>query len=227
MRYTILVFAITLAVGTTQARAEFVSYNFTGTIKTADSYSSGNPLPFSPGDHLTWTLLYDRSTPLVNSDKYYSGYQSYYVTKYPVLINLVDQTNGYHFPWTAGGGGILLFGDSTKDPSSLVASAGNANLFLVYKESFPTSNLSDWQLNSIPLNLPHSDFNYYVQYADSQPEMSFDASVNSMSGPIAGIPSAPEPGSFTLFLLGAAGLVARGMRRRLRAACLRRPLLTH
>ncbi|SRR5579883_260975 len=215
MRRSLLVLAVVLTVGATHARADqIVSYNMSGTITSVQGSPNSS---YAVGDHISWTLQYDRSTPLMNSNEYYSGYQNYYVTKYPVITNIVDHTNGYHFPWPSGGGSLLLFGDSTKYPSSLSAGAGNANLFLVYKESFPTSNLSDWQLNSIPLNLPKSDFSYYVQWADPMPGdwgYSFNASVDSISGPMAGTLPSPEPGSLTLFLFGAAGLATRRIRRR-------------
>jgi hypothetical protein len=223
VRSTILVLAVALAAGTTQARADFVTYNLTGTIKTTYSYSGANTLPFSPGDHITWTLLYDRSTPLQNSNEYYSGYQNSYSMKYPVITNIVDRTKGYHFLLPSMGGNLLLYGDSTlKYPSSfsagvsyqtfdLFAPSYNANLFLLNKRPFPTLDLSNLQLNSMPLNLPKSDFSYDVQ-SDMQDVMSFDASVDSISRPMAGT---PEPGSLTLFLLGAAGLAARGIRRRM------------
>ncbi|HTU22407.1 MAG TPA: PEP-CTERM sorting domain-containing protein [Gemmataceae bacterium] len=223
MRSTLLVLAFVLMAGATPARADFVSYNFTGTIKSTFA-STGEPLPYSPGDHITWTLLYDRSTPVQNTEVYnYGSYYSYSM-KSNVITNIVDQSNGYHVVLPSGGGGLLLFGDSKQNPSSLSASAGysppdphfensySASMYLNYKESFPTMNLANLNFNSIPINFSTSDFNFIISAEDEQFVNTFDASVDSISGPFYG---APEPGSLTLFLLGAAGLAVGGVRRRL------------
>lgn len=223
MRYTILVLAVALVSGTSQARADFVTYNLTGTIESAKSASGSITLPFSSGDHITWKLLYDRSTPPENSTPYGAGYQNSYSMKYAVISNIVDQTSGYHFLLPSNGGGLLLYGDTLKYPGTLTASTGyapadmyapsySANLFLLAKVPFPLLNLSDLQLNSIPFNPSKSEFDYNIQY-DMPDSIGFYASVDSISKPTAGT---PEPGSITLFVLGATPIAVFGVRRRLR-----------
>ncbi len=227
MRHTILVLAFALVAGSTQARADMVYYNMTGTITSVQVSPSSPSASYAVGDHISWTLQYDRSTPLASSSEYYSGYQNLYMMKAAVITNIVDQTNGYHVLMPSMGGSLELYGDSKKywsylsagesyQPPENLAPNYDTDLFLRYKGSFPTLNLSNLQLNSVPIIFSKSDFSYFVQWADPMPGdvgYGFNASVNSISAPVYG---APEPASLTLFLFGAAGFAALGIRRRLR-----------
>lgn len=81
--------------------------------------------------------------------------------------------------------------------------------------SLPSLNLANLELSNIPFELGKgsgSYLSYYYADAYGQP-VGFTATVDSISGPI---PYAAEPGSLTLFLLGAAGLATHVIRRRLR-----------
>jgi hypothetical protein len=102
----------------------------------------------------------------------------------------------------------------------------NTALELDYKVSVPTAELMNLQLNRLPLY----SYDSYLQYDwghDNIAAISLVSSVDSISAPVYG---SPEPGSLTLFLLGAAGLAARSLRHRSLfhfLPCLHSPLLTH
>jgi hypothetical protein len=85
MRHTILVLTVALVAGTSQARADMLTYNMTGRIT-----SGGGVLN---GDLISWTLQYDRSTPASTTTRL----GSYYQLNGATITNLVDQTTGYHF----------------------------------------------------------------------------------------------------------------------------------
>lgn len=211
MRHSILVLAVALTAGTTQVRADMVSYTMTGTVISADLQwrPSGSPpsFPVAAGDRITWTLQYDRSLP---------GYSTTSLT----ITNIVDQTTGYHWfpsllPVTST---ISLADGQWKDMKSIFAAGTHGGssyesymtaLELGYKVSIPMSELMNVQLNSLPLNLSAS----YLQYSwgNDLAAISLVTSVDSISAPVYG---APEPGSLTLFLLGAGGLAIHGIRRR-------------
>lgn len=229
VRRTILALAVALAAGTTHARADIVRYNMTGRITTGSSIG---------GDLISWTLQYDRSTPASNS----TSLGRYYPLTGAVITNLVDQTTGYHFlptPTPSNGSGSLalhLRGYGGVGPLGYIApssmevwsyyyaghplSTYSSYLLLYPKSSLPTLNLANLQLNKIPFalgftpgNAPTSEFDFEkVGYTTGKIDALFGATVFSISGPVGPL---SEPGSLTLFLLGAVGLAARGMRRRL------------
>jgi hypothetical protein len=105
-------------------------------------------------------------------------------------------------------------------------------LYLGTSNSLPAESLANVHLKSIPfafgqpIIVPHqgivaSYFQFGTQKWTTQSldvhsvdVSNFDAHVDSMTVSAASA-STPEPGTLTLFLLGAAGLAARGMRRRL------------
>ena len=234
MRYTTLVLAVALVAETTEARADMIAYNMTGHITNLDYNTTGSPI--GRGDLISWRLQYDRSTPVSNS----TALGRYYQLTGAVITNLVDQTTGYHFlptPTLSNAGGALALHLSGYDgplsyngPSSFEVwsgyAAGNplstysSQLLLFPKSSLPTLNLASLQLNKIPFalgftfgNAPMSEFDFEkVGYTTGAIDVLFSAHVFSISGPVGPL---PEPGSLTLVLLGAAGLAARGMRRRL------------
>ncbi len=225
MRHTILILALALATGTTQARADMVYYNMSGTVTAADFFwapsATPPPPPVAKGDHITWTLQYDRTTlPSASSPRSYN-----YTLSSPPIMNIVDQTNGitmtsYRYdPFSPSKSTLSL----SNYPGSLEISTNGGDgygygsyetaLDLSYKGSFPSLNLANLQLNSLPLNLKPYSNTLSFSYGDQILGFDFEASVNSISAPVSGV---PEPGSFSLFLLGAAGLATHGIRRRLR-----------
>lgn len=231
MRHAILVLAVALTAGTTQVYAELVTYNMTGTITSAGSYTGQFP-SFAVSDHINWTLQYNTSTPMLT----YSGTSNSGSLYTPLITNIVDRTTGSGFfvlpslyvpPTLAEAGASAGASLSLSSGSSSFFGAGqyatgfpgsetiyNSGLQLTVNGSLPTLNLASLQLNNLPLNLATSSFGYSYAF-DMMPggQVSFMASVDSISAPMYG---APEPGALTLFLLGAAGLAGRAMRRRLR-----------
>ncbi|HEY7312011.1 MAG TPA: PEP-CTERM sorting domain-containing protein [Gemmataceae bacterium] len=128
-----------------------------------------------------------------------------------LLTNWSHPSGEFHYNWNS------LQITANQQASTWWGGSSNytASLHLVSKDVLPTLKLANLQLNNMPLS--SGEFDYTNLYG-----FGFQAQVDSI-----GTRPEPEPGSLTLFLLGAAGLAARGMRRRLRAACLRRPLLAH
>lgn len=239
MRHTILVFAIAFVAENTQARAgQIVSYNMAGTIVYATGTSS-----MAVGDHVAWTLQYDPSTPTVSGGNSTGSFTQFQTQGINVITNIVDQTTGYHFPSLppsdTSSAGMELSNSNpgnyqNKYTGSIFAyqNAGanytNAVTSLTLMTgTLPTLNLAKFQFNNLPVvsgsGLPvvpglWSPSNLFANYQTFEKNpyndlyYAFDASVDSIPGAIMG---APEPGSLTLFLLGAAGLAAHGIRRRL------------
>lgn len=224
MRHPILALALAFMAGTTHARADMVYYNMTGTALDAGFQwtPSATPAPFpvAVGDRITWTLQYDRSLPGQGDPQ--SSTTNYNTTS-PTITNIVDRKNGYHrFPTFAPvTSTISPTNGQWKDMKSIFAvgtHGGNSYesyataLELGYQVSLPTAGLRNLQLNNLPLYL----YNSYLQYdwGNGIEGITLVTSVNSISSPFTA--QAPEPGSLALFLLGAAGLAARGMRRSLR-----------
>jgi hypothetical protein len=252
MRYPLLVLAIALTAGTTKARADLVTYNMTGTITEAQRYPSS--LPFAVGDHISWTVQYDSSAPLTDSG---SGWNKYSWSGI-AISNIVDQTTGYHFPsyaftnkgaslvsWVQLGNkypgsdpslnanSIQIVSGGDSESATTGWGAGGATLSLKVLGPLPTLNLADFQLNKLPIVLRNEGYSMFQYGYDAYSGAdylgpNFFASVDT----IPGVSYTPEPGSLTLVLLGAPGLAARGLRRRLRSLarfipCRCRPLLTH
>jgi hypothetical protein len=225
IRYLIIIFLV--AALTSQARADIIGYEMTGTVTSATVSSpmptASFPLPVARGDRMTWTFQYDRSTPASGGG---SG-QISYTPNGPLIVNLVDQTNGYHWSIYPGArASSSLYLTSSRDPgqptsgssslhaqsSSFGVDAGySTTLNLGFNSPLPNLSLANVQLNRLPLNLlsSHLDFQSWVNVQG----YSFEVSVNSISAPMA---SNPEPGSLTLFLLGAGGLLVSHLRSRTR-----------
>jgi len=153
----------------------------------------------------------------------------------PLITSIVDRTTGsslyvpatlYVPPYLAGGEATAGTSLNLSSGSSSSISAGQYQLDVIYPEEgygadlklnvngpLPTLNLANLQLNQLLINTSTSSFEYSFA-ADMMPgwQQSFTASVDSISAPTYG---APEPGSLTLFLLGATGLAASSIRRRL------------
>lgn len=225
MRYSII--TLLVAALTSQARADMIGYEMTGTVSSA-SASSGMPgwsfpLPVARGDRMTWTFQYDRSTPVSGSG---SGRISY-TPNSPLIINLVDQTNGYHWSLDPGARAMSsLYLSSYRDrkhPNSGYSSVrAQSNSFgvdtgysttlnLGFNRFLPSMSLANLQLNRLPLNLSSSSL-VFQNWVNVQ-GYSFTVSVDSLSAPMA---ISPEPGSLTLFLLGTGGLMVSCLRSRTR-----------
>lgn len=174
MRDHLLVLSVALAAGTTQAHADIISYNMTGTIQTAN-YPN---MPYAAGDHITWTLQFDTSTLIssggTNETVSWANYQMLHTMS---ITNIVDQTTGYHFPVLPSSeyssGMTLENSNPTKPPNYEVGNitAGenavvnnygpvtNISLNLRTVGPLPTLNLAEFQFNGLPVvlgNLPVS-----------------------------------------------------------------------
>lgn len=221
MRYSLLVLAIALTAGATHARADqIVTYLMTGTIRS--SYNMGRSIN---GDYISWMLQYNASTPGSGSGTSAGNYSTFGA----VISDLTDQSKGgspFAF-WTHDTNTSLSLHNASPDNPQSFFDASQSNttlpgdpaghysydLHLNVNGSLPTLNLANLQLSNLPLNLSTSFLNYRAVGMAPPGENLFAASVTSISGPFY---ATPEPGSLTLFLLGVAGLAARGLRRRLR-----------
>ncbi|MGH7171503.1 MAG: PEP-CTERM sorting domain-containing protein [Gemmataceae bacterium] len=228
MRYGFaFAFAFALVAGNTEARADLITYNMAGTISSVSpmSYNPGGGVPYNVGDHVTWTLQYNPSTPPTSSQ---SGSMASitYTMSTPVITNIVDQTTGYHFSSPPSSGNSLGlssgFGNAVFSASagnSMLSPGATLTMSLTNGSLFPTFDLPKLQLNSMPwANSGPNAFSYSYFFSiptNSGPRWNdgFNASAAfvAQTTPAA---SAPEPGSLTLFLLGAAGLAVRRFRSR-------------
>lgn len=230
MRYTILILAVTLTAGTTEARADMVAYNMTGTITNAWNAPNSS---FAVGDHISWTLQYDNSTPISTSGTAAAGSWAGYSSSGYMLTNIVDQTTGYHFPILPpsdmGSSGISLMNNNPgyRNISWGEITAGEtamkgfgyyeSSLKLLTAASLPTLDLAKFSFDKLPviwnsnpsLYSGTTQFDYIYQGSNLQ-QIGITATVDS----IPGVHMVPEPGSLTLFLLGAAGLAVIRLRSR-------------
>jgi hypothetical protein len=216
-RYTLAALAAVVA-GSTQARADFVTYNMAGTLVSGFDL----PLGLAVGDHIAWTLQYDNSTPMRSNPK------SPGVVSGTPSQRVITNSRGFFIPSQFAGisvttnSQLILSSNPPNGPSSYFSASDSilgvpgdpefsyfAGVTLGFKGPLPTLNLMKLQLDKLPIDLSHSSFSY--QYAvDLAPvdQTQFTASVDSISGPVT---SAPEPGSLMLFLLGAAGFASHGV----------------
>ncbi|HEY7315334.1 MAG TPA: hypothetical protein VH643_38740 [Gemmataceae bacterium] len=228
MRYITLVLAVALVAGTAEARADIVLYNMTGTITSALSPPpfNGDGAAYAVGDHLSWALWLDRTSPMTSSTSTSISYSQPTFAKIQVSLipGIFDPAHG-----SANSFGTV----ATVQPITLsnspaghfsageIASNSQLALSLAVNGSLPSLNLANLQLNKIPFLLGKgsgSTISWQAPVPNAEGVehlIGFTASVNSISGPVA---YAPEPESLTLFLLGAAGLATRGLRRRLQVA---------
>jgi hypothetical protein len=194
-----------------------IGYNMTGTVTSTSSMSwdAGRafPLPVALGDRITWTLQYDRSTPVSGVGP---GWNSY-TPNGPLITNIIDQRNANHWfvdPGAPAASTLKLsssalpnqpnsFSSSfhTQSSSFFVDAGYTTELNLGFNDSIATSQLANLHLDSMHLDLSASYLHYDASV--NLQGYAFTASVNTISGPIA---ISPEPGSLTLFLLGTAGL---------------------
>jgi hypothetical protein len=200
--------------------------------------------PFAAGDPISWTLQYDLSTPPTPPYNQSPGTYGLYEMQPGklVLTNIVDQTTGYHFPvpppGTDTGSNLTLSRypglDNEHSHFSFQANQGSWRgwgfnngdatqsvwLALNTTSPLPALGLASLDLTKIPFAFgEHGLVGSFFQLGtykfgpnNSEDVSQFSAHVDSITVSTA---STPEPGSLTLFLLGVAGLTARGMRRRM------------
>lgn len=226
-----IAFVLVLVAGSSQGHADLVTYNMTGTL-----FDAQNPAhaPFANGDKITWTLQYDRSTPLWSSGVYSMGSWHLYGMQQNLITNLVDQSSGYHFPllpaagpnyassiqlsnYRAGGDRNYRYGSIFIMQGAGARHGYNGTTLDLVTAPLRTLNLADFQFKGLSVvynsgavpswNLENTHLQYF--YEAGKLQTSFYATVNSIPGAF----MIPEPSSLALFLLGAAGLAARGMRR--------------
>ncbi len=222
----LIALALVLATGAIEARADLVTYNMAGTIVSVSSNTSS--LPIHVGDRFAWTLQYDRS---LQAPRNLPGEPFEYTPRSATLFNFVDQTEKISLPSPPsnpktltglglvlnpgtnpklGNGGFTsytLWSDSRGNPlgSAMLSLASSA-----HRLEFPTSNLADLQLNSVPFD--DRLLNYaYGMHPLTLPVLGIYVQADPLSSPTS---STPEPGSLTLFLLGALGMSARYLRAR-------------
>lgn len=255
MRHTVLVLVVALATGSSEARAELITYNMTGTITdtsaTVETWPPNRSQyhlrhlshPYAAGDHISWTLQYNSSTPVAN----FTGGLNYAAGV--TITNIVDHTTGYHFPIIsnidtnskltlssyAQPGNYPHFTFTADQNGSNGPAFGNGSstqrvlLQLSTASYVKPVGLQNLRLNNIPFALGPSinhkgvvsdlfwvtQEHSYGRSIDSWYVSNFNANVDSISGTGPMVASVPEPGSLTLFLLGAGGVAARAIRRRL------------
>jgi hypothetical protein len=192
-------------------RADFVTYQMSGTIQIARNTT----MPIAVGDPISWTLRYNRSSGLATSPD--GGYTNSQVG--PLISNIVDGRNGFRiYTPTSVPAGIIVSQGSfmTTDFQFSVYTPGtnyDAGLLLSSIAPLPTMNLADLQLDHIPFHLENtypSLSNFAYRDPGARDFSGFIADVTSLSAA-----STPEPGAFALSVLGASGLVARHFRRRI------------
>ena len=204
----------------------------TGTVTSA----SGSNSAVAAGDHGTWTLRYDPATPVTLT----TPFGHVYSPNGPVLSHLVDQTKGIQLYTPSSAnlraglmlsnlpmmGGSFFAGDTQRvpgipDPMSLVY---QTQLFLGDGNSLTSLDLTKFRPDRAGFvwagqGGTSSELTYFDNHLpdDGRYSLLLTAAVDSMS-----VSAAPEPGAFTLFLLGAIGLAARRFRPR-SGACPRSP----
>jgi hypothetical protein len=196
-----------------------ITYNMTGTIRQVhvNSLFPGSTAipPVSIGDHVAWTLHYDTNTPLSPFLGSGSG-AHYYDLTYQAVSNLVDTTTGFHFysPPNANSttlalenlmpkGGDFWTRTELMDTRSYLTTYF-VGLNLGNPDSLPTLNLANLSLTAPPFTSNPGR----VMYAYKA--FSFWAVTDSIS-----LSTAPEPGSLSLFVLGAVGAIASRLRARI------------
>jgi hypothetical protein len=209
-----------------------MTYNMTGTVTSA----SGSNAAVAVGDHVTWTLQYNPATPVIST----TSFGHFYSPNGPVLSHLVDQTKGIQLytPTSANlRAGLMLSnlpmmgssfyaGDTqrvsgTPDPMNLVY---QTQLFLGHGNSLTSLDLTKFRPDRAGFvwagqGGTTNELTYFDNHLPDNGRYSllFTAAVDSLS-----VSAVPEPGSFTLFLLGAIGLAARSLLPR-SGACPRSP----
>lgn len=211
----ILALVFTIPIGVSEARADMITYNMTGTIRMVhlnNLFPGSSAPPVAVGDRIAWTFRYDSSTPL-NPYRDSGPSAHYYELNNLAVSHLVDTTSGFHFyaPPNVNSTTLvlenLLSGGGTLWTSSALWDAQRyltiyeANLDLGSPKSLPTLDLANLSLTAPPFTPTNGDLTYAYK------AFSFMAATDSIS-----LASVAEPGSLTLFVLGIGGLIARRLR---------------
>jgi hypothetical protein len=230
------------ALAATKARADLVTYTLTGTVRDVTAWTLTSPVnpgvaPVAVGDRLSWTLQYDRAAPVVQSSSYMTTSTNLYSPAGPLLSNLVDQTRNLtlytapagsipanNFTWQSSklpfsslqventpSSGVFSFTDSSNNGLKSYF----AGFHLVVHQPLATMNLAKIQLDQLPFDFNQNNaflFSYSSTLQNGKVFYDFDALANSLS-PSASIASLPEPGTLSLFALGAIGLALHRFRR--------------
>jgi hypothetical protein len=238
---------LVFALAATKARADLVTYTLTGSVRDVTAWTLTSPVnpgvaPVAVGDRLSWTLQYNRAAPLVQSSSYMNTSTNIYSPAGPLITNLVDQTRNLTLN-TAPAGSIPANNYSPqssklpyssvwveKTPSSGVFSFTDSQLngaktyfagfHLVSYRPLATMNLAQIQLDQLPFDFNRNNtflFSYSSTLQNGKVFYDFDALANSLS-PSVSIASLPEPGTLSLFVLGAVGLALCRFRRTAEAA---------
>jgi hypothetical protein len=203
--------AVVLMAGITEARASSIDYNMTGTVQSV----YGNFASAKVGDRISWTLQYNPNTPISSVNT--TNLSKVYITYWPVISNIVDQSNGNHL--ISPSVNSLLFTQLILAGRYFYATEQNdTTLQLRSANPLPTLNLTNFQPNLVPFQLgssftKNSFFNYTNMPASGA---GFTTSIDSVTAA-----PTPEPGTLLLFVVGGCilgGVRAAGRCRRVAAA---------
>jgi hypothetical protein len=221
IRQLIAFLALALAPWTaaTPAQATLITYNMTGTITSASGGLA------NVGDHIAWTFQYN---PNMAPSGSLTSSQGLYTPTNPVITNITDLTTGTQFfsPSSSSetpAAFLTLARGSSPTSSGWVSvqsiwgsssQIATSSLWLINSVSnLPTTNLANLQMNNVPFNIRNFEYSYtsFSNPTAGVTNSSFTASVDPLSNPS----STPEPGSLTLFVVGALGLCLRRLHPRL------------
>lgn len=196
-----IAFVFVLALADSRLQADLMTYTLTGSIQDVgvrsvrnDLLPSTGPFPVAVGDRISWTLQYDRSTPLASSAPSSLFTSNDYYPAGPLILHLVDQTNGYQIP-TARPGSIPATGLSPQHPMDTYSGMGllkfpksatvsfldsqpitrngvrpySVQLILASNAPLPTMNLAQLQLDRLPLRFNDKTFPAENQFNYSWP----------------------------------------------------------
>jgi hypothetical protein len=246
----LIAFAVVLSLAATNVQADLVSYTMTGTIQNVsvmppamDAIIPANAsAPVGVGDHISWTLSFDRATPLLQSLSimYTNNISNLYGPSGPSITNLVDLTRGTQL-YTAPPGSIHAVNSlptSSQNPYTSLrlfngaiggvefmdnqpstqngALAYSTQLNLTSKGPLPTTNLAKLQLDTVPFRFNDNSLPAPFQFTYNgqlNANTMFTFSAQLNSlSASASIQSVPEPATLTLFALGLVGVVVRRFR---------------
>ena len=188
------IFRLGLILTVMAAAASAATYQYVYTGNLFDVFS-GNPSPFAPGDLLTISLATDAPMYVSNSD-----------TEYPELIS-----SGHIMSWTFSVGAWVFAGtQATTDPGATGP--------VLTQASFTTTNgvITDWSVYAwVPATGDTTQggarsLTLYGDPFDFVTDVSGPSTASAANFPLQGswqeIAPIPEPGTWTLFLLGIGGI---------------------
>jgi hypothetical protein len=196
-----------------RAGADYITYEFTGTVRVADDQSAGHtllPTSIRPGSTITGTFSFENSAP-----GQVSGNDGFYRNTPLQLSTTVTIDGQYTFSLTVptASDEIDILGRQTfeyfkRGPNTATEFNPNTLVSLIdFSTGTNTNILADAELSlasaSFGISNPGAQADYYFI------EGSLDTLRQS---------PAPEPGTLTLLLVGAAGIAGRHWWRRRKAA---------